>query len=161
MPWTRKRDVVELRRLLLEHADELGADQLALLLRVGDAGEPREEALLGVDRDQRHLEGVAEGGDHLLALVLAHQAVVDEHARQPVADRAVHEQRRDAGVDAAGQPADRPPVADLRADPLDLLVDHRGRRSSCGRSRRCPRGSSSGSAGRTGVWTTSGWNWIP
>ena len=43
-----------------------------------------------------------------------------------------------------------PAVADLRADPRDLLVDDRRRGSSCGRRRRCPRGTSSGSAGRTG-----------
>ena len=68
--------------------------------------QPREEALLGVDGDERHLEVVAEGGDDLLALVLAHQPVVDEDARQLVADRAVHEQRGDARVDAARQAAD-------------------------------------------------------
>ena len=68
--------------------------------------EPREEALLGVDRDERHLEVVAERGDHLVALVLAHQAVVDEHAGQLVADRAVDEQRGDRRVDPAGEPAD-------------------------------------------------------
>ena len=60
-----------------------------------------EEALLGVDGDERDLELVAEGLDDLLALVLAHQAVVDEDAGELVADRAVHEQRRDARVDAA------------------------------------------------------------
>ena len=60
-----------------------------------------EEALLGVDGDERDLEVVAERGDDLLALVLAHQAVVDEDAGQLVADRAVHEQRGDARVDAA------------------------------------------------------------
>ena len=96
--------VAELGRLLLEDADELGADRLALGLGVGDAGEPREEAFLGVDGDERDLEVVAEGGDDLLALVLAHQAVVDEHARQLVADGAVDEQRRDARVDAAASP---------------------------------------------------------
>src|SRR3712207_8612305 len=40
-------------------------------------------------RDQRHLEVVAERGDYLLALVLAHQPVVDEDARELVAHRAV------------------------------------------------------------------------
>ena len=125
MPWTRNAASPSLRRLLLEHADELGADRLALGLRVAQAGEPREEAVLGVDGDQRHLEVVAEGGDHLLALVLAHQPVVDEHARQLVADRAVHEQRGDGGVDAAGEAADHAPVADLRADRGDLLLDDR------------------------------------
>src|SRR2546430_3407392 len=41
-----------------------------------------EEAVLGVHRHERDLEAVAEGADHLLALVLAHQPVVDEHARE-------------------------------------------------------------------------------
>ena len=45
-----------------------------------------------------------KAGDHLVALVLAHQPVVDEHARQPVADRAVHEQGGDRRVDAADSP---------------------------------------------------------
>ena len=66
--------------------------------------------------------------DHLLGLVLAHQPVVDEHAGELVADRAVDERRGGRRVDAAREPADHAGVADLRADPLDLLVDHRGRR---------------------------------
>ena len=91
---------------------------IALRLASGSVtpGEPREEAVLGVDGDERHLEVVAEGGDDLLALVLAHQAVVDEHARELVADRAVHEQRGHRRVDAAGEPADHLAVADLGAD---------------------------------------------
>ena len=75
----------------------------------------------------------AGGGDEvaldLLGLALAQQAVVDEDAGQPVADRALDDRRGDGGVDAAGQPADGAAVlADLLADPLDLLlddVDHR------------------------------------
>ena len=118
---------LELGRLLLEDADELRADRLALGLGLGQPAEAREEAVLGVDGDERHLEVVAEGGDDLLALVLAHQAVVDEHARQLVADRAVHEQRGDGGVDPAREPADDAAAADLGADALDLLLDDRGR----------------------------------
>ena len=38
--------------VLLEDADELVADRLALGLRVGDAGEAGEEAVAGVDVDQ-------------------------------------------------------------------------------------------------------------
>ena len=98
--------VVELRRLLLEDADELLADDLALALGLVDAGEPGEEALGGVDVDQAVAEALAEGRDDLLGLVLAHQAVVDEHAGELVADRPVDEQRRGRRVDAAGEPAD-------------------------------------------------------
>ena len=70
---------------------------------------------------------VAERGHHLLALVLSHQAVVDEHAGELLADGAVHDQRRGRRVDAARQPADHVRVADLLADRRHLLVDDRGR----------------------------------
>ncbi len=122
---------------------------LRLLLGVGDAGQLRQEAILGVDGDQRHLEVVAEGGDDLLALVLAHQPVVDEHAGQPVADRPVHEQRRDARVDAAGEPADRPPVADLLRGSARSAPRSPSAALQVRRSRRCRSGSSSAPAGRT------------
>jgi hypothetical protein len=62
------------------------------------------------------VELVAEGLDDLLALVLAHEAVVDEDAGQLLADRLVDQQRRDARVHAARQAADDLPVADLLAD---------------------------------------------
>ena len=81
-----------------------------------------------VDGHERHLEGVAERPHDLLALVLAHQAVVDEHARQLLADRAVHEQRRHRGVHAAGQAADHAAVPHLLADPANLFLDDRRRR---------------------------------
>ena len=76
---------------------------------------------------ERHVEVAAERLDHLLGLVRAQQAVVDEDAGELVADRLVHEQRRDRRVDAAGEPADHALRADLRPDPLDLLLDHRRR----------------------------------
>ena len=50
----------------------------------------------------------AEGLDDLLALALAHQAGVDEHARELVADGLVHERGGHRRVDAARQPADAP-----------------------------------------------------
>ena len=115
--------VADLGRLLLEDADELGADRLALGLGLAQPLQPREEALLAVDGHERDLELVAERGDHLLALVLAHHPVVHEHARQLVADRAVDEQRGDARVHAAGQRADHLAAADLGADRGDLLLD--------------------------------------
>ena len=68
----------------------------------------------GVD----HLQVDAGRGDEvpldLLGLALAQQPVVDEHAGQLVADRALHQCRGHGGVDPAGQPADHVLVADLR-----------------------------------------------
>ena len=54
--------------------------------------------------------------------------MVDEDAGELVADRLVDEQRRDRRVDAARERAEHALAADLGADPLDLLLDHRGRR---------------------------------
>ena len=61
----------------------------------------REEALLRLDVDERHVEVAAERLDDLVRLVLAQEAVVDEDARELVADRLVDEQRGDGRVDAA------------------------------------------------------------
>ena len=130
--------VRELVGLALEDADELAADRLALLLRLGDPAERGDEVLLGAHVDERHPEVAAEGLLHLLALVQAHQAVVDEDAGEPVADRLVHDQRRHRAVDAAREAADRARVADLGAHPLDLLLDDVGG-GPRGRSSRRPR----------------------
>ena len=54
-----------------------------------------------------------EGLDDLLALVLAHEAGVDEHAGELGPDGLVHQRGGDRGVDAAGEAADQPAVADL------------------------------------------------
>ena len=47
-----------------------------------------------------------EGLHHLLGLVQAQQAVIDEDAGQLVADRAMEQRRRNRRIDAAGQPED-------------------------------------------------------
>ena len=128
MPWTRYFDLTEPLGLLFEDADELLADRAPLVLRVGDPGELAEEALLRVDVDERHVEVVAERLDDLRRLVLAQEPMVDEHARQLVADRLVDEERRDGRVDPARERAQHALRPDLRADPLHLLLDHRRRR---------------------------------
>ena len=65
-----------------------------------------EVAVLGVDVHEVDVELVAEGAHDLLGLVEAQHAVVDEDARELVADRAVQQRGDDAGVHAAGQAAD-------------------------------------------------------
>ena len=117
--------VAQFARLLLEHPDELLADDLAFGLGIGHAGETSQEPVLRLDRHQRHLEGVAERGDHLVALVLAHQAVVHEDAGELIAHGPVHQQGGDRRVDAPGEPADHALARNLGPDPLDLLLDHR------------------------------------
>ena len=71
---------------------------------------------------------VAEQAHHLLALALAHQAVIDEDAGELVADRLVDEHRGDRRIDAARQAADHPALADLRADRLARLGAERRHR---------------------------------
>jgi hypothetical protein len=101
---------------LLEDADELAADDLALRLRVGDAGQRVEEPLLRVDDHEVDPGGGHEVALDLLGLALPEQPVVDEDAGQLLADRPLHERRGDGRVDPAGQPAIGPLVPHLRAD---------------------------------------------
>ena len=85
-----------------------------LLLRILDAGQRVEEALRRVDRHELDAEVRAERPLDLLALVQPQQTRVDEDAGELVADRAMHQRRRDRRVDAARQPADHARVADER-----------------------------------------------
>ncbi len=115
-------DQVELH--LLERADELAADDLALLLGVADALQMPEERVGGIHRDQAHAGGCDVILLDLLALALAEKSVIHEHRGELVSDRLVHEGGRDGGVDAAGECGDDAGGADLLADAGDLLIDH-------------------------------------
>ena len=118
----------ELAGLFLERADELLADDLALRLRVRDVGELVQETALRVHVDERHVGVLGERLDDLLGLVVPEKAVVDEDARQIVADGPVDEHRRRRRVDPAGEPADGPRVSDLVPYPLDRVGDDVDRR---------------------------------
>src|SRR4028119_356473 len=110
-------------RLLLEGADKLLADNLALRLGVCHPGELVQETPLGVYAHERHLGVLPERLDHLLGLVLAQEPVVHKDARKVVPDGPVDEHGRRRGVDPAGEAADGPPVADLPPYPLDGVGD--------------------------------------
>ena len=73
--------------------------------------EAAEEVGARVHVDERDVVIVAEQADDLLGLARAHQAVIDEHAGQLLADRLVDQHRRDRAVDAARQAADHPALA--------------------------------------------------
>ena len=75
----------------LEHADEELADDLALVLRIGDAREALEELVAGVDVDELDALMPPKRLDDLLGFALAHQSGVDEHARELGPDGAMHE----------------------------------------------------------------------
>ena len=131
----------DVARRLLEDADELLADRLALGLRIGDAGQRGEEALPGVDDDEVDTGRVDEVLLDLLGLPLAQQPVVDEDAGELVADGLLHQGRCDGGVDAAGERTEDPVLADLLTDRRDEVVDDVGR-GPVGAIRRPSRGSS-------------------
>ena len=111
---------------LLERADELLTDDLALALRLGDSLQGLKEVVGRVHGDELDAGGGNEVVLDLLDLALAQQAVVHEHAGELVTDGLVHQSGGHGGVHAAGQAADHLGVADLLADLLDLILDNRG-----------------------------------
>ena len=96
-----------------------------------------EESVCGVNVDERDVVAVAEQRDDLLGLAEPQQAVVDEDAGELVADGLVDQHRGDGGIDAAGEAADHPALADLRADARDRLVAEGLHRPVAACSRRC------------------------
>ena len=151
--------------LLLEHRDELVADDLALLLGVGDAGERVEEPLL-----RRRSRAGRRGSDR-------GRSPRPARARLSAAGRCRRRCRSSrspialwisaAATDESTPPErpqmTRPSLADLRADLRDRLVDEATPSSSRPSRRRCRTGSCRAARRRARVCTTSGWNctqWI-
>ena len=87
-----------------------------------------QEGVRGVDGDQVGAGGGHEIALHLRALAGTQQPVVDEDTGQLVADGALHQCGGHRRVHAAGQPADRVPVADLGAHLLDQRIGDVGGR---------------------------------
>ncbi len=108
----------DLLGLLLKDADELLADDFALALRLADAGELLQEAGLSVHPDEVDVP-LGEGGLHLVALVLAHQAVVHEHTGELAAHRLGQQCGGHGGIHAAGQGQQHLAAAHLLPDGLD------------------------------------------
>ena len=78
-----------------------------------------EEAVGGVDVDERDAQVALEGLDDPLRLLAAQRPLSTKMQVSWSPIGAVHERRRDGGVDAAGERADHPAVADLLADAVD------------------------------------------
>ena len=102
-------------RLLFKDLYERVADAAALLFRVRDPGKGRHEAFLGPGNDKGDLEVTGKELGDLFHLSLAEQAVVHEHAIQPLADRLMDEHGGHRRVDSAGEPAEHAPLARPRA----------------------------------------------
>jgi hypothetical protein len=98
-----------------------------LQLRLFDASQCVEKSFRRVDRDERDAEVGAKGSFDLFALVEAQQARVDEHARELVANRTMHERRSDGGIDAARESADDARRANEFAHFRHFALDERTR----------------------------------
>src|SRR5439155_19643344 len=129
-PLHQQAYVAHAARLLLEAADELLADDRPLLLGIAHSFEAAKKALRRIDVHETQTR--TERGDDLFGLVRAQQPGIDEHAREPIADRARHERGRDRGIDAARESADRVAVADRAPQFRDGLVDERRGRPVAG-----------------------------
>ena len=116
-------DAVQLAGFFFKHADELAADDLALLFGVGHAGQLIQEAVRGVHVDQVRLHLLAEDLDDLFGLALAEQAMVDVDAGELLADGTDQQSRDDRGVHAAGEGEQDLLVTDLLAQSGELLLD--------------------------------------
>ncbi len=99
-PLRKEVDVPELRRLGFENGDELATDDAPLLLRVGDPAQRVEEPGCGIDIANVHVEVAVHHRQHALGFLFAQKAVVDEHARELVANRAMDERRGHCGIDS-------------------------------------------------------------
>ena len=86
--------VLEVDGDLFEDADEGLADDLALALGIGDVVQRLEETVARLDVHEVDGKLFAERLLDLLGLTEAQQSGVDEHARELVADRLVHERGR-------------------------------------------------------------------
>ena len=77
----------------------------------------------GIDADDLHAEVVGEDLHDLVAFVEAHEAVIDEHAGQLVADGLVQQRGDHRGIDATGETQQHLALAHLRAHARDGIFD--------------------------------------
>ena len=128
--------------------------------RVLHARQPPDEPVARVDHHQLHADPL-ERDPQQLRLALAHEAVVDVDAGQLVADGPMHE----VAATALSTPPDSAqitwpgprPLANLGHGGLDQVL----RQSQFGRTPAMPTTKLRSTSRPTGVWTTSGWNWMP
>ena len=123
-------DALEFASFLLENADELGADDFALFLRLGNAGELVKETVYGVNVNEVGVHLVAENLHHLFGLALAEKSVVHVDADKLLPDGFDKKGGDDGGVNSAGKGKKDLFVPDLGAKLLYLFLNE-----SLGKSR--------------------------
>ena len=117
--------VAHLARLFFEHADELGADNLALCLGLVNVNQFVQETIGCVYIDQVRVHLVLEHVNDLLAFAFAHQAVVHVHANQLLANGLDQQGGNNGAVNAAGKSQQDLLVANLFTDCGNLFVNER------------------------------------
>ena len=101
-------EIIDFSDLLSEffkHANELFADDLPLFFGFGHAVQTAQKAFGGVDFYHVHALFFFENAHNLFRFVLTEQAVIDEHARQVVADGFIEHRCRDRAIHAAAHRA--------------------------------------------------------
>ena len=90
----KEADALQLACFLFEYADEFGTDDLALLLRIGYAGQFVKETVRGIHVHKVCLELIAENTYDLLGFTLAEESVIDVDGNQ-LFSHGLDEQSRD------------------------------------------------------------------
>ena len=118
--------LTDLLGLRLKDPDKLLANDLALALRLTDAGQLAQEQLFRIGADKVDIP-LLEGFLHLIALVETHEAMIHKYAGQLIAHSFGHQSRRYGGIHAAGQRQQHLAATDLFPDLTDgdiLVVAH-------------------------------------
>ena len=119
---------LQLPGFIAEYAGKFLTDDLALGLGICLADQASEKALLGVDADELQVKTAArsENALHLVALILAHEAVVDKDTVQLVADGFGQKGCGDSGIHAAGEAQQDVFVPDLFSEFFDSALGKGG-----------------------------------
>ena len=83
----------QLASLFFKDFDKDTTNDLSLLFRVVDTGEFVEKTLLGIHADDLDAHVLGEHGHDLVAFTITQQSIVDKHAGQLIADRAMQQCR--------------------------------------------------------------------
>ena len=113
--------------LLFKHPDEFGANQLALLLGIGHPIELVDEALPGIDVFDIDVKTLVEKLHQKLGLPFAHEALVNEHAGELIANGLVQQEGEGGGIDTTGEGQQHALLAHLGPHISHGLIDESGR----------------------------------
>ena len=116
-------NAVKLSGFLSEDFDELAADDVSLLLGIGDACQLVQETIGRIHVDEVGVHLIAEDFDDLLGLSLAEQSVVDMYTNEILADCLDQEGCDDGGIYTAGERQENLLVSDLLFDLFNLLIN--------------------------------------